>query len=58
MGRGAVHGEAPQDFAESETSFFLKGLDVQIKFGKDAKGAQALLLVYQDGGQQEAKKVK
>lgn len=45
-------------FAESETSFFLKGFDVQIKFAKDAGGALALLLLHQDGEQQEAKKIK
>jgi CubicO group peptidase (beta-lactamase class C family) len=45
-------------FAESETSFFLKGLDVQIKFAKDSSGTPALVLLYQDGEQQEARKVK
>jgi CubicO group peptidase (beta-lactamase class C family) len=45
-------------FAESETSFFLKGLDVLIKFAKDASGTQSLLLLYPDGAQQEAKKIK
>ena len=51
--------EKRQLFAESNTKFFLKDLDVQITFQKDAKGVVTGLLMDQAGRpQREAKKIK
>ena len=48
-----------QLFAESDTKFFLKDLDVQITFQKDAKG-QVIGMVMDQAGrpQRELKKIK
>jgi hypothetical protein len=48
-----------QLFAESDTKFFLKVVDAQITFVKDADGKVTQLLFSQgSGGGQPAKKVK
>jgi pimeloyl-ACP methyl ester carboxylesterase len=36
-------------FAESQAKFFLKVADVEIEFGKDAKGKVSRAVIYQDG---------
>lgn len=45
-------------FPESETSFFLKVVDAQLTFVKDAGGAVTSLVLHQGGGSTEAKKIK
>lgn len=51
--------EKRQLFAESATKFFLKDLDVQVTFQKDAKGKVVGLLMDQEGRpQRELKKIK
>jgi hypothetical protein len=41
-------------FAESETAFFLKAVDVQIDFGKDDQGKVIHLVLHQNGRDQKA----
>jgi hypothetical protein len=36
-------------FAESQAKFFLKVADVEIEFGRDAKGKVSRAVIYQDG---------
>jgi CubicO group peptidase (beta-lactamase class C family) len=43
-----------QLFAESETAFFLKVVDAQIEFGKDAQGRVVSLVLHQNGRDQKA----
>jgi len=51
--------EKRQLFAESQTKFFLKDLDVQLTFRKDPKGAVTGMLMQQGGRpDRELKKVK
>jgi CubicO group peptidase (beta-lactamase class C family) len=45
-------------FAESETAFFLKVVDAQLTFVKDAGGAVTHLVLDQGGTTREAKKIK
>jgi CubicO group peptidase (beta-lactamase class C family) len=45
-------------FAESETAFFLKVVDAQLTFVKDAGGAVTHLVLVQGGTSHEAKKIK
>lgn len=45
-------------FAESETSFFLRIVDAQMTFVKDASGKVTHLVLYQGGTEREAKKIK
>jgi CubicO group peptidase (beta-lactamase class C family) len=45
-------------FAESETKFFLKRIEVQIVFVKNDKGVVDKLLLYQNGRETPAKKIK
>lgn len=45
-------------FAESETSFFLRIVDAQMTFVKDAGGKVTHLVLYQGGTEREAKKIK
>jgi CubicO group peptidase (beta-lactamase class C family) len=45
-------------FPESETKFFLKVVDAQIEFVKDASGKVTGLIIYQGGQKLQAKKVK
>lgn len=47
-----------QIFPESETKFFLKDLDVQLAFQKDATGNVTGLLMTQRGQDRELKKIK
>ncbi len=45
-------------YAESETKFFLKILPAQIEFFRDANGGVEKLVLYQNGGVMQGKKVK
>ena len=45
-------------YAESDTEFFLKIVDAQISFVKDASGAVTGLVLHQGGRDQPAKKIK
>jgi CubicO group peptidase (beta-lactamase class C family) len=45
-------------FAESETSFFLRIVDAQLTFVKDAGGAVTHMVLHQGGTSREAKKIK
>jgi putative CocE/NonD family hydrolase len=45
-------------FAESETEFFFKVVDIQVSFVKDDKGQVTHLVVHQKGRNIEAKKIK
>lgn len=45
-------------FAESETKFFLRVVDAQITFVKDAEGKVTHLILHQGGRDQQAKKVE
>jgi len=45
-------------FAESETDFFLKTIDAQIKFVKDAEGKVTGLVLRQGGRETPAQKIK
>jgi D-alanyl-D-alanine carboxypeptidase len=45
-------------FPESETKFFLKVTDAQLEFQKDAEGKVTGLILFQNGRQMPAKKVK
>jgi hypothetical protein len=45
-------------FPESETKFFLKVVDAQIEFVKDASGKVTGLILYQGGQKLQAKKIK
>ena len=45
-------------FAESEAKFFLKVVDAQISFVEDDSGAIVSLILYQNGANQPARKVK
>ena len=47
-----------QLFAESETAFFLKAVEAQITFAKDASGRVSQLVLHQGGQDQVARKVK
>jgi CubicO group peptidase (beta-lactamase class C family) len=49
-------GKAPL-FAESETMFFLKVVDAQIEFPKDAKGPASQLILHQNGRDMTAKRL-
>jgi len=61
---GSLYGqptnqEKRQIFAESPTRFFLKDLEIQLAFQKDAKGVVTGMLMDQAGRpQRELKKVK
>jgi hypothetical protein len=44
-------------FPESETKFFLKVVDAQVEFFKDASGRVTHLIIYQSGRQQTAQRV-
>ena len=50
--------EKKQLFAETETKFFLKDLDIQLTFQKDAKGNVTGLQLVQRGNPSEGKKIK
>ncbi len=54
----ATGQEKVEIFPESETKFFLKVVDAQIEFVKDASGKVTELILYQGGQKLEAKKVK
>jgi hypothetical protein len=43
---------------ESETDFFLKEVDAQVTFTRDAQGAVTGLVLHQNGANQSAKKIK
>jgi Domain of unknown function (DUF3471) len=43
-------------FAESETSFFLKAVDAQVEFVKDAQGAITHLVIHQGGRETKAQR--
>ncbi len=45
-------------YAENETDFFLKVVDAQIKFSKNAEGNIDMLTLYQGGGVMPGKKIK
>ena len=45
-------------FAEKEGEFYLKVVDAQITFTKDASGAVSGLILHQNGLDQKAKKVR
>ncbi|HSG38222.1 MAG TPA: DUF3471 domain-containing protein, partial [Thermoanaerobaculia bacterium] len=45
-------------FAESETTFFLKVVDAQITFVRDASGKVTALILDQGGQKREAKKIR
>ena len=45
-------------FPESETTFFLKVVDAQITFVRDAAGKVTHLILHQGGANQQAKKVE
>lgn len=47
-----------QLFAESETEFFLKVVDAQLTFTKDAAGVVTGAVLYQNGNERPARKVK
>jgi CubicO group peptidase (beta-lactamase class C family) len=47
-----------QLFAESETDFFLKGLDAGVTFVRDSAGVVTGLVLHQQGNDQSARKVK
>lgn len=52
-------GRTPDElFPESETKFFLKGVDAQITFVKDAAGKATALIFHQDGRDMEMKKIR
>jgi hypothetical protein len=58
-GRPSTSQNPPRQlFAESQTKFFLKDLNVQLTFHKDAKGVVTGMLYSQDGKEVETKKVK
>ncbi len=44
-------------FAESETKFFLKAVDAQLTFGKDADGKVTHVTLHQGGQDRKASKV-
>ena len=44
-------------FAESETEFFLKVVDAQLKFEKDDQGAVTAVILHQNGRDQTAKRI-
>ena len=50
--------EKKQLFAETQTKFFLKDLDIQLTFQKDAKGNVTGLQLVQRGNPSEGKKIK
>lgn len=50
--------EARQLYPESQTKFFLKDLDIQVAFQKDAKGVVTGLIMTQKGQDRELKKIK
>ncbi|MES1241747.1 MAG: serine hydrolase [Acidobacteriota bacterium] len=54
----ATNQQRAELFAESETAFFLKIVDGQITFVKDAGGAVTHLLLDQAGTRREARKIK
>ena len=61
--KGYLWGEptgqpARQMFPESQTKFFLKDLDVQVAFQKDAKGVVTGMVMTQKGQDRELKKIK
>jgi hypothetical protein len=45
-------------YPESETKFFLKVVEAQIEFAKDASGKVSKLTLYQNGQVMDAKKIK
>jgi serine-type D-Ala-D-Ala carboxypeptidase/endopeptidase len=45
-------------YAEAETDFFLKAVDAQISFIRDSDGKVNGIVVYQNGGKTEGKRVK
>jgi CubicO group peptidase (beta-lactamase class C family) len=47
-----------QLFAESNTKFFLKVVDAQVEFNKDAQGAVESLTLFQNGREIKGKKIK
>jgi len=49
---------AVENFPETETDFFAKGLDSRITFVKDDKGQITYLIVHQPPGDQTARKIK
>jgi len=52
-------GQAPLEiFPESETDYFLKAVDAQLTFQKNANGEVTAVVLHQDGIDQTAKKVK
>ena len=60
---GYLHGQPGEQqkrqlFAESPTKFFLKDLDVQLEFKKDATGVVTGLTMVQRGEAREGKKIK
>jgi hypothetical protein len=50
--------QARQMFPESETGFFLKDIDAQVKFQKDAAGKVVGMVMTQRGQDRELKKIK
>lgn len=54
----ATGQEKVEIFPESETKFFLKVVDAQIEFLKDASGKVTGLILYQGGQKLQAKKIK
>ena len=44
-------------YPESETKFFLKVVDAQLTFGKDAAGTVTDVTLHQNGRDQKAKKI-
>jgi hypothetical protein len=45
-------------FAESETRFFLKVIDAQVEFVKDAAGMVTGMILFQNGRRTPGKKIK
>jgi hypothetical protein len=56
---GQVTGEAEVELlSESESRFFLEGVDVQIEFTRDVAGTVIGLVLYQSGQAMPGEKVK
>lgn len=56
---GQVTGQSKNElFPESETKFFLKAVNAQVTFVKDAKGVVTNLILHQNGRNVPAKKIK
>ena len=45
-------------YAEDQTKFFAVAIDAKLEFIKDAAGKVVSVILYQNGGQREAKRVK